>query len=709
MGKKGDPPPQDPAIPELQSKQEAFEERLSQEIVDVHNAIKAADTEARSFLQQQIDELPKTASIDAAVKALEKSEEQNLEKLHETIRAEILEEIAAAMDKAGAAAAGLGELRTDFENRNKEFDTKLSDNVDELMKGIEGSHNLLSTQIDEVSGLAHQEVLDVEERLTSNLANELPAIADGISAVQASLEFRCGGLKKEIEECCARIEQSKVVMQKADMDLASACEAQFSKLEEVLRQEQQDGISGVKDRADELFNAMSERMQPKLDSIAHMAWMLDNMYTRTVTWQIRGFRHKLAELLEGKERVLHSPPFSVCAQPEMALDMLAAPEEEPMLDNGDFIPPLPVAGSCSIRLWAFPGCHMKWRITLGEGSAAVSRRFENTFEAGEVMDSMGRASFQMKNLCQLDTIWVRKPNTVNVTFELLELHHAETIGVPAPLEIEEEFSVGAVAPEEADQDKDTHPDRQAADTALERTLDDSTSVDGIFTSRALTSDFLMQEKMQSQLQVLKNRLVRRVEWVVQGCSLLLERMKVGEMVESPIFSAAGVDKMQLQFYPRGCEVGDKTSEHGQACALFLRGPYRTTIRGVLSVGTNTRPFEQRFQHRGEVGGRAKFCSLGGQVDMQDTVTLSLELEDVEVDLPEMSGSLLFRQRGATGAKGAPSPAKGATGAKGSMRMKREDPTKSEEVVRCISLPALNPRQQFLPKVAAAGRSGQRSR
>ena len=73
-----------------------------------------------------------------------------------------------------------------------------------------------------VAGLA--QVLDVEERLSSNLANELPAIADGISAVQASLEFRCGGLKKEIEECCARIEQSKAVMQKADMDLAAACE-----------------------------------------------------------------------------------------------------------------------------------------------------------------------------------------------------------------------------------------------------------------------------------------------------------------------------------------------------------------------------------------------------------------------------------------------------------------------------------------------------
>lgn len=240
---------------------------------------------------------------------------------------------------------------------------------------------------------------------------------------------------------------------------------------------------------------------------------------------------------------------------------------------------------------------------------------------------------------------------------------------------------------------------------------DKVYADKVLAQRSLTSDSLIQERMQSQLQVIRNRNVRRVEWRLEGCSRLLEVLKAGEAVDSPFFSAAGIDKMQIHFYPHGCEVGDKASNHGPPCAVYVSGPYRTTLRGILSVGSNSRQFEQRYQRRGDVGGRGKFCSLESQMDMHDAVTLALEVVEVETDLPDMNSALLFRQARAPGPM---SPSGGNTshagGAKGSLRRLREDPAKTEEVVRCISLPSLNTRQQFLPKVAGSGhKAGIRSR
>merc|ERR1719201_811660 len=127
--------------------------------------------------------------------------------------------------------------------------------------------------------------------------------------------------------------------------------------------------------------------------------------------------------------------------------------------------------------------------------------------------------------------------------------------------------------------------------------------DEISTSRLLVSECIMQERLRGVLQVLRNRTVRKVEWRLEGCSRLLETLKPGEQVDSAMFSVAGIDKMQIHFYPRGCDISDKVSAHAQACAVYVSGPHRTTVRGILSLGSHVRPFEQRYQRRGDVGGR----------------------------------------------------------------------------------------------------------
>jgi len=44
------------------------------------------------------------------------------------------------------------------------------------------------------------------------------------------------------------------------------------------------------------------------------------------------------------------------------------------------------------------------------------------------------------------------------------------------------------------------------------------------------------------------------------------------------------------------------------------------------------------------------------------------------------------------------------GPKGSLRMRREDPSKTEEFAKCVSLPTLNTRNLFMPLASKGRRS-----
>lgn len=230
--------------------------------------------------------------------------------------------------------------------------------------------------------------------------------------------------------------------------------------------------------------------------------------------------------------------------------------------------------------------------------------------------------------------------------------------------------------------------------------------------RSGTSETLLQERVSSELLAVRNRSVRRIEWRLEGCSRLLDLCRVGESVDSPAFAAAGLERIQLHFYPRGNESG--TSEGPRsACALYISGPSRTTLRGMLWVGSNSRQFEHHFQHKGEAGGRSKFGPLETQLDCNDSIMLALDVVEVESDLPEMNGSLCLREVGsiAGNAHGGRAGSKTTTGTqavqgtRASLRLRRGDPSKTQELVKCVSLPTLDARHQHPPIMKGRRRAG----
>jgi len=201
-------------------------------------------------------------------------------------------------------------------------------------------------------------------------------------------------------------------------------------------------------------------------------------------------------------------------------------------------------------------------------------------------------------------------------------------------------------------------------------------------------------------------------------------------VDSPVFQAAGLDRLQFHFYPHGNDTGAAPGNGGATippCALLVSGPVRTSVKGLLFVGSQSRSFVHRYQLRGDVGGRGRHCALENQLDCNDSILIALELTEVEVDVPEQGSTTLCvravqpeRAPGAVAGGQSPSPPKapdfsygygdvspaGLAGTRGLLRMKREDPSKTQELVKCVSLPTLTNRQlhQTLPG-PRAGRRG----
>lgn len=391
-------------------------------------------------------------------------------------------------------------------------------------------------------------------------------------------------------------------------------------------------------------------------------------------------------LKESKEGAnFRSPGFSVSALPEMRMELQMAACEIDIFIPLPGAQALPIPGSCTLQLWAPAGLQLTFRVTLGSGDASVSHRFEHSFAVETAMssvDQIGRISFQMPNLCQLDQVWNRITDTVDVTFELLEF-------CCRPVHLAcHQLEEGR--PEVADAEDD-----------------EMTFV------RSGISETLLQERVRSELQAVRNRSVRRIEWRLEGCSRLLDLCRVGESVDSPAFAAAGLERIQLHFYPRGNETGTLEGSR-PACALYISGPSKTTLRGMLWVGSNSRQLEHRFQHKGEAGGRSKFGPLETQLDCNDAILLALDVTDVESDLPEVNSSLCLREVGSiagTAHSGRVSGTKTTTGTqpvhgtKASLRLRRGDPSKTEELVKCVSLPTLDARQQHLPFMKSRRRGG----
>mmetsp|Transcript_44738 Transcript_44738/g.103472 ORF Transcript_44738/g.103472 Transcript_44738/m.103472 type:complete len:714 (-) Transcript_44738:61-2202(-) len=701
------PPRANPELETLKERVATLEVRLQSELTAMQESVARTQTSEIHLATSGISErLEKTSSeLSTKVGALAESmsaAEALVQRVVEETTAEKITDIATR-----ALGSSLGPLQ-------QAVDTcMLRTEGEEFQKSIANIMQPLEQRVAEVEALCGSiSQSRSESSLQESMAEEDAGADEPDAAPQPGLEV-------EIQRLDELILQNKNLAEAGAAELSTALESRMASLEKHL---QEQNIEDLEKAATKLLAAQESldvKASKAIELEHRLSERIDNMYARVFTWRIRGFREKLSRImmdaLDGKERSLLSPEFSLCAQPDMRLELQAA--NDSMQDKKlttPLKPRVPSPGACNLCLWARPGLALTFRFKLGTGSSAVSRRFEYRFTGGDgtALDSEGRECFLIKNFCVLDNAWDKATNTLPVLFELLEMQVRTDSGakedVPAPLSSE-----GAPATAQASQEPDTEESLTdmaglAAAMLRQHVHDPRTVVDereklddAISFTHLASSEALIMERFRDDLQAVRNRAVRRVEWRVQGVARLLDLSKAGEALDSPPFAAAGIDSLRFHFYPRGHDR--ENQNHSQPCALYLSAPAGVTVRGTLFVGSTSRGFEQQYRYSGEFGGRGRFCSLESQHDCQDAVTLAVEIAEAEAQLPDSSFNLCIRQASAATEASTTSKSNESAsmvlplkGAKGSMRMTRKDPSGTEDLLRTVSLPTMHTQKFYLP-------------
>lgn len=135
--------------------------------------------------------------------------------------------------------------------------------------------------------------------------------------------------------------------------------------------------------------------------------------------------------------------------------------------------------------------------------------------------------------------------------------------------------------------------------------------------------------VQDQVDMIRSRMVRRVEWRVERANELVRCFPQGECLCSAPFDAGGIEGLQFVFYP----AGTKDARDGH-CSLYVSCPPGTAVHCWLVVG------KQRWEamssmeasQTGEHVGRSSFCHLDGCIEKDDSITVAMEIRQARQDV-----------------------------------------------------------------------------
>jgi len=334
------------------------------------------------------------------------------------------------------------------------------------------------------------------------------------------------------------------------------------------------------DHGNRVSHLDSESMKLR-DAVAEV----ENLSTRRVDWVIRKASYRMRPS-SASRACLHtsyfSPKFNMAGAHGLQLEIQ-------IFRAGD--PPVPdeAQGDCAVFLWACKGMSLVYKLSVGGKSATLEKVFN------------GRVPYGTKRLCFLRDQVNKEDDTLRVSVEILEavreIEHP--IKPPPPAENGEEV------PEE---------------------LNAAKPLEGLVVFRRHVNNRLM-DQVNSQVEIMRSRMVRRVEWRLEYGNMLRRCFPNGDCMCSATFAAAGVEGMQLIFYPSG--YGDVTDGY---CSLFLYAPAGSTLKCTLWAGDQKRDATHTFQEPGAFG-RTNFCRFEQILDEVDnTIILALDIEEAHQDV-----------------------------------------------------------------------------
>lgn len=355
-------------------------------------------------------------------------------------------------------------------------------------------------------------------------------------------------------------------------------------------------ISTLRVDAEARFDLLDEESMKLRNAVQEV----EQLPTRRVDWVIRNVSQRLRPP-DASRQTLHqswfSPKFNMAGVHGLQLELQIFKRADTPVSGEE-------AGDCAIFLWACKGANLVYKLHCGKVCASLEKLFN------------GRVPYGTKRLCWVNDQINKADNTLTISCEILESLRTVEHPVIVPEEVTDETVDETGEVNEGDVRKASRPKRDNDEGPLEGCL---------VYNRQWNNRML--EQVQSKVDHMCARMVRKVDWRIEHASRLRRCFPHGEAMCSTSFSAAGIEGMQLIFYPSGY-----TGAQDGVCSLFLYCPAGTTLRCTLHLGSQKRDASHTWEESGAFG-RTNYCRFENVVEeVEDTVHVALEIDEAHQDV-----------------------------------------------------------------------------
>lgn len=580
----------------------ATAEELQSAVTALNAAISAAKSEAaaatateRNTAQIQVNEAEKrlqqalslaTASIKKTGTDAELHCKEEVHQLHNAIRPK-LESIEPLIDEASKALdakIAAVEMKAD---RALALDNKIDQHRVQIVQELAAVKEELVALIDQTATKAAEalkrerkaldKILDEMRKLVQENADqgkasasaELTAYIESQRALDHEQDERAQRAQSEIYLRLDRLDAAlEEAAEKAETETKDAVEKADMTTTE-LRSYADSRLNGLDVETERLRNAMSE---------------VENISTRRVEWVVKNVSSRLKPG-SAEKASLHtswfSPKFDAAGAYGLQLELqLFRPSDPPVEDEQ--------AGDCAVFLWASKGMSLSYKLYIGGKSQTLEKVFN------------GRVPYGTKRFCWLREQVNRQEDSLRIGVEILEaVREVEHIIKPPPPREIEGVEGGEVQPD---------------------------ALEGLVLMHRHVNNRML-DQVKTQVERMNSRMVRRIEWRVEQAAMLRRCFPPGEPICCKPFNAAGIEGMQLVFYPSGY----KGATDG-FCSLFLWCPAGASLKCWLHAGAQRRDATHAFGEPGAFG-RTNFARFESVVsDDEDTVLIVLEVEEAHQDV-----------------------------------------------------------------------------
>lgn len=526
-------------------------------------------------------------------------------------------------DAAGVGIKAAGECKKFAEAFKEESTTAMQDlraDVDEVKRtfgdridtGFENSKSgldALKAEVQQLSGgIGHK--LELLQSMEENDQSTLEAINMRITDLKRDLGKTDADLRKEVQELMEdsdrRNAEARVRMDgslREEVANIKAEHAAFSKENQkkfenvseaansMIDMKLMDAMQRMRNTSEELvrecrhdYRMDHKDMHKQMLQLCQAVSSVANLPTRRVEWIIRDacgrFHYKADDseaLPPGSHCTVQSKHFEIAGSRGLQFELVRI--AGPNMDAAD-------RRDCLLRISAEAGLSLMFRVSVGD----VVEQYQHVFEGGE--------PFVSPRLCELSEQIQKDDDTLTIGLEVLE----------------------AFTPQESESTLEALGMKGLIGMHGYAEASDDTSF--VFHRYV---NHRMLDLVQDQVDVMNSRMTRRVEWRVENGSKLGGLFPEGEAMCSATFQAAGLDGLQLIFYPSGSS-GAKEGH----CSCFVVYPGRSQLRCWLSVGSQRR--EAKLFNSAGFFGRTNFCRLENGIDpATDTILIVLEIEEAQQD------------------------------------------------------------------------------